>query len=106
VRTKSVSARSPTINKSPKRSDIDGFIISTPDHWQGMIGAGAAEAGEHIHQHKPLTCSIAEGSTIVEALRATVWCCNPVRSRGRSSVSGRCAISLGTSGWGGRTALG
>lgn len=52
-----------------KRDDIDGFIISTPDHWHGLIGIGAAEAGKHIYMQKPLTYSIAEGRALVEAVR-------------------------------------
>lgn len=52
------------------RDDIDGFIISTPENWHGLMGVAAANAGKHMYVQKPLTYSIPEGRALVEAVRA------------------------------------
>ncbi|MEO0453903.1 MAG: Gfo/Idh/MocA family oxidoreductase [Verrucomicrobiota bacterium] len=51
------------------REDIDGVIISTCEHWHGLIGVAAANAGKHIYLQKPLTYTIAEGQALVKAVR-------------------------------------
>ena len=52
-----------------QRDDIDGFLISTPEHWHGLIGVAAANAGKHMYMQKPITYSIPEGQALVEAVR-------------------------------------
>ncbi len=52
------------------RRELDGVIISTPEHWHGLIGIAAANAGKHIFLQKPLTYSIPEGKALVKAVRA------------------------------------
>jgi len=51
------------------RKDIDGVVISTPDHQHAVIAVAAANAGKDIYLQKPLTYSIAEGRKLVEAVR-------------------------------------
>jgi len=51
------------------RDDIDGFIISTPENWHGIMGVAAANAGKHMYVQKPLTYSIPEGRALVKAVR-------------------------------------
>src|SRR5690606_13426912 len=51
------------------RDDIDGVIISTPDHWHGVNAVAAANAGKDIYLQKPLTYTIGEGQKLVEAVR-------------------------------------
>jgi predicted dehydrogenase len=51
------------------RADIDGVIVSTPDHWHAIIAVAAAEAGKDAHVQKPLTYTIAEGQQLVAAVR-------------------------------------
>ena len=51
------------------RSDLDGVLIVTPDHWHGAMGVAAAEAGKDIYMEKPLTYSHAEGLKLVAAVR-------------------------------------
>src|SRR5690606_12737703 len=51
------------------RDDIDGVIISTPDHWHAVIAVAAANAGKDMYVQKPITYTIGEGQKLVEAVR-------------------------------------
>ncbi|MEM6885677.1 MAG: Gfo/Idh/MocA family oxidoreductase [Verrucomicrobiota bacterium] len=51
------------------RDDIDAVVISTPEHWHGIMGVAAANAGKHMYIQKPITYSIPEGKALVEAVR-------------------------------------
>lgn len=48
--------------------DIDGVVIATPDHWHAMQAVKAAAAKKHIYLEKPLTRTVAEGRTVVDAV--------------------------------------
>jgi len=52
------------------RPDIDGVIVSTPDHWHALVATSAALAGKHIYCQKPLTYNIAEAIALRTAVRA------------------------------------
>ncbi len=49
------------------RQDLDGVVISTPDHWHAIQAVRAAEAGKDIYCEKPLALSIKEGRAMVQA---------------------------------------
>lgn len=49
---------------------IDAVLVSTPDHWHGIIACEAAIAGKHIHCQKPLTYNIAESVALRKSVRA------------------------------------
>lgn len=51
------------------RLDIDGVVITVPDHWHAIMAVAAARAGKHIYCEKPLALTIDEGRRIVEAVR-------------------------------------
>jgi predicted dehydrogenase len=51
------------------RDDIDGVLISTPDHWHAVVAVAAANAGKDMYVQKPLTYTIGEGQKLVEAVR-------------------------------------
>ncbi len=51
------------------RRDIDGVLISTPDHAHAFNGIDAANARKDIYIEKPLTYSIEEGKALVRAVR-------------------------------------
>ena len=52
-----------------ERSDIDAIFIATPDHWHAIQTVGACDAGKDVYVEKPLSITIREGRTMVEAAR-------------------------------------
>lgn len=51
------------------RSDIDGVVIASPDHWHAVHVVHAARACKDIYCEKPLSLTIREGRAMVEATR-------------------------------------
>jgi predicted dehydrogenase len=51
------------------RKDIDVVICGTPDHWHGLVGTYALQAGKDLYCEKPLTHNIGEGRIMVEAAK-------------------------------------
>jgi predicted dehydrogenase len=51
------------------RDDIDAVVISTPDHWHAIIVIQSAMAGKDIYCEKPLSQTIVEARTMVNAVR-------------------------------------
>lgn len=52
-----------------ERKDIDGVVISTPDHWHSIIAIQAMEAGKDVYCEKPLSLFIEEGRRMVTVAR-------------------------------------
>jgi len=48
--------------------DIDGVLISTPDHWHALIAIAAVEAGKDVYLQKPASLTIAEGRALSDAV--------------------------------------
>ncbi len=51
------------------RKDIDGVVVTTPDHWHALATIAACEAGKDVYCEKPLTLVIDEGKAMVAAAR-------------------------------------
>jgi predicted dehydrogenase len=50
------------------RTDIDGVIIATPDHWHAVQTIEACRAGKDVYVEKPMAHSIVEGRAMVNAV--------------------------------------
>jgi predicted dehydrogenase len=48
--------------------DVDGVLISTPDHWHALIAIAAVEAGKDVYLQKPASLTIAEGRALSDAV--------------------------------------
>src|SRR5262249_52241449 len=51
------------------RKDIDGVVLSTPDHWHALPTVHACQAGKDVYCEKPLSLTVAEGQVMVQAAR-------------------------------------
>src|SRR5215469_14543167 len=51
------------------RKDIDAVFVSTPDHWHAPITILACQAGKDVYCEKPVSHTIAEGRSMVNAAR-------------------------------------
>lgn len=49
--------------------DIDAVVISTPDHWHGLMMVHACEAGKDVYVEKPACKTVAEGREMVKAAK-------------------------------------
>ena len=51
------------------RDDIDAVVIASPEHWHGLQGAMAAEAGKDVYGEKALTLTVPQGRALVGKVR-------------------------------------
>lgn len=52
-----------------ERTDIDGVLIATGDHWHALASILAMRAGKDVYSEKPSCMTIAEGQAVVETAR-------------------------------------
>jgi predicted dehydrogenase len=48
------------------RTDLDGVVISTPDHNHAIIAVAALQSGRHVYCEKPLTHTLSESRRLAE----------------------------------------
>jgi predicted dehydrogenase len=51
------------------RKDIDAVMIGSPDHWHVPMTIAACEAGKDVYVEKPLTHTLEEGESVIQATR-------------------------------------
>jgi len=75
------------------QKDIDAVFIATGDRWHTTASVFAARAGKDIYSEKPISMTISEGRTLVEACRryGTIYQAGTQR---RSTASYRFAVEM------------
>lgn len=56
-------------HKMLENKDIDGVVVSTPDHWHAIPSIDAMKAGKHVYCEKPMSHTINEGRMMEKAAR-------------------------------------
>ena len=49
--------------------DVDGLLVTTPDHWHAPMAILAAKAGKHVYVEKPCSHNPREGEILVEVAK-------------------------------------
>jgi predicted dehydrogenase len=53
------------------RQDIDAVVIGSPDHWHVPMSIDAVKAGKDVYVEKPVSHTIEEGKTLIDAVEET-----------------------------------
>lgn len=73
--TEKVQGRAPKQETDFRRvledKEVDGLIVTTPDHWHAPMAILAAKAGKHVYVEKPCSHNPREGEILVEVAKRT-----------------------------------
>ncbi len=86
--------------KMYENKDIQGVVVSTPDHWHCLLTMMACAAGKDVYVEKPMTLFIDEGKWMVQAARKhnRVVCAGTQRRHGTGVKAAAKVIQAGTLG--------
>lgn len=79
------------------RKDIDVIVVATPDHWHAKTTIDAVQAGKDVFCEKPLSLTIAEGRSMVQAARDNARIVQ-TGTQQRSDANFRKAVEIARSG--------
>ena len=85
-------------DKLIENSNIDGIVVSTPDHWHAIPSINAMKAGKHVYCEKPLSHTIQEGRAM-EKIAREYNCILQTGSMQRSGADFRNACQLVRNGY-------
>ncbi|MDD4698381.1 MAG: Gfo/Idh/MocA family oxidoreductase, partial [Fermentimonas sp.] len=57
------------IRRVLENKDLDGLLVTAPDHWHAPATIMACQAGKHVYVEKPCSHSPREGELMIEAAR-------------------------------------
>jgi len=67
------SGRKPRMETDMRRlmddKSIDAVVVATPNHWHCLAGVWGCQAGKHVYMEKPVSHTLSEGRTLVNAAR-------------------------------------
>ena len=86
--------------KMYENKDIQGVVVSTPDHWHALMTIMACAAGKDVYVEKPMTVAIDEGKWMVQAARKhnRIVVVGTQRRHGKGVAAAKKVIESGTLG--------
>ena len=85
-------------DKLIENQNIDGIVVSTPDHWHAIPAINAMKAGKHVYCEKPMSHTIQEGRAM-EKIAREYNCTLQTGSMQRSRADFRNACQLVRNGY-------
>ena len=85
-------------DKLIENSNIDGIVVSTPDHWHAIPAINAMKAGKHVYCEKPMSHTNQEGRAM-EKIAREYNCTLQTGSMQRSRADFRNACQLVRNGY-------
>lgn len=80
-----------------ENKDLQGVVVSTPDHWHALLTVLACAAGKDVYVEKPMTLFIDEGKWMVQAARQhkRIVVVGTQRRQGRGAAAAKKVVESG-----------